>query len=85
MALSTDYDCWHAGEQEVSVESVLAVIHGNISIAKKSIVGLAESFPPAGSCMCQQALDGAMLTAPDRIPDATRKKLELLAGRFFSA
>jgi len=85
LALSTDYDCWHALEEEVSVEAVLGVIHSNISVARKSIVGLAESFPPAGSCKCQQALDGAMLTAPDRIPDATRKRLELLAGRFFSA
>lgn len=85
LALSTDYDCWHAVEQEVSVEAVLNVIQRNVSTAKRCVVGLAGRFPLAGDCKCQHALDGAMLTAPERVPAATKKKLELLAGRFFGS
>ena len=37
LALSTDYDCWYEGHDEVSVESVIAVIKANVSAAKAVI------------------------------------------------
>ncbi|MBW1811253.1 MAG: S-methyl-5'-thioadenosine phosphorylase [Deltaproteobacteria bacterium] len=83
LALSTDYDCWHLSEEEVSVESVLAVIKQNIASAKKAVTALAKNFPPPGTCKCQQALDGALLTKPEQIPQTTRQRLNLLLERFF--
>jgi 5'-methylthioadenosine phosphorylase len=83
LALSTDYDCWHQTEEEVSVEAVMQLIARNISVAKQTIAGLCQRFPPAGSCKCQQALEGALLTPVELIPDETKKRLEVLAGRFF--
>ena len=83
LALSTDYDCWHQSEEEVSVEAVLEVIRQNVTVAQQAIIGLAEGFPPPGDCNCQRALEGALLTAVDSIPDQTRQRLELLAGRLF--
>jgi 5'-methylthioadenosine phosphorylase len=83
LALSTDYDCWHQTEEEVNVGSVLEVIRKNIITAKETVAGLSEQLPPAGECKCQQALEGALLTSPDQIPEAARKRLELLAGRLF--
>jgi 5'-methylthioadenosine phosphorylase len=83
LALSTDYDCWHQTEEEVSVEAVIRLIARNISVAKQTIAGLCKSFPPPGSCRCQQALEGALLTPVELIPDETKKRLEVLAGRFF--
>ncbi len=85
LALSTDYDCWHQSEEEVSVEAVLAVIRNNISWAKKAIVALVKRFPPQQSCRCQRALEGALLTPVDQIPEASRERLDLLAGRFFKS
>ncbi|MBW1873627.1 MAG: S-methyl-5'-thioadenosine phosphorylase [Deltaproteobacteria bacterium] len=85
LALSTDYDCWHLSEEEVSVESVLAVIKQNIASAKKAVTALAENFPPPGTCKCQQALDGALLTKPEQIPQTTRQRLNLLLERFFDS
>ncbi len=84
LALSTDYDCWHQTEEAVSVDAVLKVIAQNVSVARQTIAELAKSFPLHGEgCRCQTALDGALLTRPEHIPEATRKKLSLLAGRFF--
>jgi len=83
LALSTDYDCWHQTEEEVSVEAVIQLISRNISVAKQTIAGLCRRFPPEGSCKCQQALEGALLTPVGQIPVETRKRLGLLAGRFF--
>jgi len=83
LALSTDYDCWHQTAEEVSVEAVIQLIARNIAVAKQTIAGLCRRFPPGGSCKCQQALDGALLTPLELIPDETRKRLEVLAGRFF--
>ena len=83
LALSTDYDCWHQTEDEVSVEAVIQLIARNISVAKQTIAGLCRRFPPEGFCKCQQALEGALLTPVELIPGETRKRLEVLAGRFF--
>jgi 5'-methylthioadenosine phosphorylase len=83
LALSTDYDCWHRTEEEVSVEAVIQLIAQNVSTSRKTIEGLCRRFPPGGSCKCQQALDGALLTPVGLIPAETKKRLEVLAGRFF--
>jgi 5'-methylthioadenosine phosphorylase len=83
LALSTDYDCWHQTEDEVSVEAVVQLIARNISTAKQIIAGLCRQFPPLGFCKCQQALEGALLTPVDMIPAETQKRLGMLAGRFF--
>lgn len=83
LALSTDYDCWHQTEEEVSVDGVIQIIAKNISVAKQTIAGLCRKFPPPGTCKCQQALEGALLTPVDFIPEETRGRLGLLAGRFF--
>jgi len=83
LALATDYDCWHASEAEVSVDAVLEVFRQNVAVAKRAILGLAARFPPAGTCACQRALDGAIISDPRRAPPETRARLALLAERFF--
>src|SRR3954469_14133803 len=35
LALSTDYDCWHATEEDVSVEAVIATLKRNVGHAKE--------------------------------------------------
>ena len=34
IALSTDYDCWHESEEEVTVEAVIAVMNQNVETAQ---------------------------------------------------
>jgi 5'-methylthioadenosine phosphorylase len=83
LALSTDYDCWHQSEEDVSAGAVLEVFKKNIEVARKAIGGLAAKFPLPGECSCQRALEGSLVTAPKNIPKTTKKRLDLLAGRFF--
>lgn len=84
LALSTDYDCWHAGHDNVTVEAVLAVMAKNIDAAKKTI---AAAIPKAnresakGACGCGSALRFAVMTDPKSIPPRTREKLDLLVGK----
>lgn len=86
LALSTDYDCWYAGHDEVSVESVIAVIKANVSAAKDVIRETCVRLGALGPVTwpAHQALSGGMaiMTAPDRIPPATRTKLDLLIGSY---
>lgn len=82
LALSTDYDCWHQSEADVSAGAVLQVFRKNISVARETIRGLAGKFPLPGGCSCQNALEGAIVTAAADVPLETKKRLALLAGRF---
>jgi 5'-methylthioadenosine phosphorylase len=37
MAMSTDYDCWHESEEEVTMEMIYAVMEKNVNNVKKLI------------------------------------------------
>ena len=82
LALSTDYDCWRTGHEEVSVEAVVAIIQANVALARRVVRELAPRVlahggpPPMGD-----ALKHALLTHPSAIPLGTRQKLDLLIGR----
>lgn len=81
LALPTDYDCWHETEEAVTVEAVLGTLHRNVALAKQILRSVMPSFATPIDCPCHRALDNAILTAPNRIPSAVRKKLALLIGR----
>lgn len=81
LALVTDYDCWHETEESVTVEGVLATLHRNVALAKQILRAVVPSFAKPIDCSCHRALDNAILTAPNRIPPAVRKKLALLIDR----
>ena len=78
LALVTDYDCWHEEEDDVSAAPIMEILRQNVATARRvvrEIVGrLAEA--PEPTCSCREALAGALITDPDRIP---RERLEALA------
>ena len=81
LALSTDYDCWHEGEEDVSVEAVLAVVHKNVALARRVIAELSRHLPDPKESPATGALKGAVMSAPDRItPDAKKRLAWLLPG-----
>src|SRR3954467_5966732 len=49
-ALSTDYDCWHETEEDVSVEAVVAIIKKNVVLAKRIVKNAVERIPAGRSC-----------------------------------
>lgn len=83
IALSTDYDCWHQGHDDVTIEAVLEVLKKNVEMAKKMIRHAVGQIGAERGCGCRRALDHAILTDPKRISKRTKKRLELIAGRFF--
>jgi 5'-methylthioadenosine phosphorylase len=80
LALATDYDCWHAGEEDVSVEGVLAVLKRNVSTARRTVSELARSLPDPGGSRATGALASALMTARERIPEDTLARLDWLVG-----
>lgn len=84
LALSTDYDCWHAAHDEVSVASVLEVMNANIKEARQVIVAFAQHLKNsidepfmAHSALCDGA---AIMTKSDLIPASTRERVEAIFG-----
>jgi 5'-methylthioadenosine phosphorylase len=84
IALSTDYDCWHETEEDVSVEAVLAIIRQNVDLAKRIVKGAVERIPQKRACACVNASQFAVMTAPDAIPAAARDRLSLILGKYWS-
>jgi 5'-methylthioadenosine phosphorylase len=82
VALATDYDCWHQEHDDVSVEAVVAIIRQNVATARAIIETAARHAAAARSCRCGEALRYALMTDPERIPEATREKLGLLLNKY---
>jgi 5'-methylthioadenosine phosphorylase len=84
VAMVTDFDAWHPQHEAVDVAQVLKTMRGNVEQAKAFVLALAKAFPrehpacPAGS---DRALDGAIMTAPDKRDAALLAKLDAVAGR----
>jgi 5'-methylthioadenosine phosphorylase len=84
IALSTDYDCWHETEEDVTVDAVMAIIKQNVSLAKAIVKGSAERIVERRTCACQSAAEHAVMTAPDAIPAAARERLGIIMNKYWS-
>lgn len=81
LALSTDYDCWHVSEAQVTVEAVVAVLMQNVALSRRILLRVAAGLPATTSELpYPAALEHAIITAPERIPAATRARLDLILG-----
>jgi 5'-methylthioadenosine phosphorylase len=87
VAMVTDYDCWHTGHDNVSVETMIKVLSDNSDNAK-SLVKTASSVIVAddisSQCDCKFSLDNAIITSPDCRNKQLVKKLEAVAGRLLN-
>jgi 5'-methylthioadenosine phosphorylase len=83
LALVTDYDCWHEEHDAVSVEAVVEYLNKNVRnaqvIMREAVKQLTNK---ERACGCGSALKNAIFTAPDLWPDATKKKLEAIIGKY---
>ena len=84
VAMVTDYDCWHPGHDNVTVETIIKVLTGNADKARGLIKDVLPRLSDGdGPCAhgCQTALDYAVITAPEARDAAMVKKLSAVAGR----
>jgi len=82
VAMSTDYDCWRAGEEDVSVDAILEVMGRNVGKAHELIKLALPLLAQERSCACQNALQYAILTDPASIPAEARDRLALLIEKY---
>ena len=82
MALVTDYDVWHETEDDVSVESVVAVLRQNVRTARVVLREAVRMIPPARTCACGHALRDAIITARERIPAEVKRDLAPIVGKY---
>lgn len=80
LALSTDYDCWHASEEPVTVEMVVKVMKQNVVNAQKTVRELALHATLERTCGCPTALQGAVMTHDDAMSAEAKRRLSLLLG-----
>src|SRR5437870_5679075 len=84
VAMVTDFDCWHADHDAVTVKEIIEVLNSNADKAKALVARLARDFPreheacPIGS---DRALDTALITAPEARDKTLLRKLDAVAGR----
>ncbi len=82
LALVTDYDCWHPDHDSVTVDLIIANLMQNAATAQKTIAEAVSRLAVARTCACKDALATAIITRPEQVPAETRKKLELLVGKY---
>ena len=82
MAMVTDYDCWRAGHDDVTIDQVLAVLHQNAENAGKVVRAAVAALPKGLKSPFADALKYAILTDKATIPQATREKLHLLIAKY---
>ena len=82
LAHVTDFDVWHVSESPVTVEMVVQTLHRSTHTAQDALSNLVKLLPQERNCDCDTALKSALITSPESIPPATRKKLNLFVKNY---
>lgn len=82
LALVTDYDCWREATEDVSIESVLAVLSENAAAARRTMRAALTLVDPARRCACRTAMQYAILTDAKAISEQARQRLRPIVGRY---
>jgi len=82
MAHVTDYDVWHETEDPVTVDAVIRVLLHNAEVAKTAVRNAVRRLATAGPSPQADALKDAILTDRSQIPAQTKKRLEMLIGKY---
>ncbi|MGA9048280.1 MAG: S-methyl-5'-thioadenosine phosphorylase [Dehalococcoidia bacterium] len=82
MAIVTDYDCWNEVSETVTAEMVISNLLKTLETAKKALKHAIVNLPAKRECACGHALENAIITAPELIPDKAKKDLNLIIGKY---
>ena len=81
LAMVTDYDCWHISE-DVSVDMIISNLMKNSENAKNILKNTINTVRDGRNCPCGSSLKDAIITAKELIPNATKKKLDIIIGKY---
>jgi 5'-methylthioadenosine phosphorylase len=82
IAMVTDYDCWHPDHDAVTVEDIIANLVKNAENAQRAVAEAVAMIPAERTCRAAGALKNAIITDRKAVPEETRKKLNLIAGKY---
>ncbi|MEM7584634.1 MAG: S-methyl-5'-thioadenosine phosphorylase [Acidobacteriota bacterium] len=85
LAMVTDYDCWH--EEDVTVDAVLEVLRRNAAMGQDVVrraVGRLSTAAADSECGCHDALATALITDPAAVPEATKRRLQAIVGKYLN-
>ena len=84
LSMVTDFDCWHPDHDSVEVSDIIDTLTNNSSKAQRIIEALPEflkSNRDLCSLGCNNALDNAIITAPEKRDPEVMKTLDVLLQR----
>ena len=87
IAMVTDFDCWHPDHDNVEVTDIIKTLVANAAAGKEMVKKIARTSE-AGRTPCENrcdtALEYAIISNPDMIPAAEKKRLGIIADRIFN-
>ncbi|GAB4372280.1 MAG: S-methyl-5'-thioadenosine phosphorylase [Acidobacteriota bacterium] len=81
LALVTDWDCWKDDEDPVSVDAVVERLGRNARTARETVRRAVGRLPERRECACARALDTAIITPRDLVPEETIRRLGPVVAR----
>ena len=84
LAMVTDYDCWHPDHDAVTVEHVIGYLNKNAENAQAVALEAVKNVPRDQPSPYASALKNAILTDRNMISADSRKKYELLIGKYLA-
>ncbi len=78
IAMVTDYDCWRAGQTDVDVAAVIAVVQDNAAKVAALLAAAVPALHRLGPSPWRGIAARSLMTSKQAIPVATREKLALL-------
>ena len=85
IAMVTDFDCWHPDHDNVEVTDIIKTLVANATAGKemvKKVTEMAKTGRRPCENGCDAALEYAIISNPDMIPDAEKSGLGLLLSVF---
>ncbi len=82
LALSTDYDCWHEGHGDVTVDDIIATVNRNVELARRVVASVVTAISETRDCICSRSLENAIITNPDAITPEVRDRLGIIIKRY---
>lgn len=82
LAMVTDYDCWKADEDHVTVEMIIDNLHRNAELARAIIARTVRSIPARPGWPCHDALRKAILTDRKLWPGRTKRELAPILKKY---
>ena len=85
LACTTDYDCWHNDEADVTADLIAANLQKNVAVSQEAVRLFLRRLPSERQCGCRNALANALVTPLDLVPPATLTRLEPLIAKYVTA